>query len=71
MAKKVSQPEEKEATPLEQFVEHEKNAFVEAGRALVSLVPAGLRKHGWNANRGVGQGSRVCWLEPLWTAQAT
>jgi hypothetical protein len=48
MAKKEAQPE-KESTPLEQFVEHEKNAFVEATRALVSLVPSGLRKHGWNA----------------------
>ena len=53
MAKKSEQ-----STPLEQFVEHEKNAFIEAGRALASLVPSGLRKHGWNAleesARGIG-----------------
>ena len=48
MAKKTSQPE-KEVKPLEAFVEHEKKAFLEAGRALASLVPSGLRKHGWNA----------------------
>jgi hypothetical protein len=55
MAKKSEQPE-KEPTPLEQFVEHEKNAFVEASRALVSLVPSGLRKHGWNAIEEAGKG---------------
>ena len=48
MAKQSEQPE-KEASALEQFVEHEKNAFMEATRALVSLIPSGLRKHGWNA----------------------
>lgn len=34
---------------LEQFVEHERKAAEEAGKALISLIPAGIRTHGWKA----------------------
>lgn len=34
---------------LEQFVEHQKTAAEEAGKALLSLIPPGIRTHGWKA----------------------
>ena len=58
MARKQAQPEPEaaqesnkptEQNPLEAFATHQRNAAVEAGRALASLIPRGLRVHGWNA----------------------
>lgn len=41
---------------LEQFVEHQKTAAEEAGKALLSLIPSGLRKHGWKAIEETAKG---------------
>lgn len=41
--------EDQTEKPLENFVNHQRNAATEAARAMISLVPEGLRKHGWNA----------------------
>jgi ADP-ribosylglycohydrolase len=58
MARKQAQPDPEvvqeankptEQNPLEAFATHQRNAAVEAGRALASLIPRGLRVHGWNA----------------------
>jgi hypothetical protein len=38
-----------EENPLQGFLNHQGNALIEAGRAAASLIPEGLRKHGWNA----------------------
>ena len=43
------QTRESDGHPLVQFVEHQTRAAQEVGRAAISLIPTGLRKHGWNA----------------------
>lgn len=35
--------------PIQGFLNHQGNALIEAGRAAASLIPTGLRQHGWNA----------------------
>jgi len=35
--------------PVEEFVKHQRNAAEEAGKAILSLIPEGFRKHGTNA----------------------
>ncbi|MFP4322636.1 MAG: hypothetical protein ACLFTK_09295 [Anaerolineales bacterium] len=54
MAKKTAThieetPEEAYQSPLEQFVEHQRQAAMHAGRAVASLIPRGLREHSVNA----------------------
>ncbi len=44
---------------LEQFVEHQKTAAEEAGKALLSLIPSGLRTHGWKAIEETAKGFGV------------
>jgi|GEM_PF-5292513 len=40
---------ESDAHPISAFVDHQARALQEAGRAAISLIPSGLRQHGWNA----------------------
>lgn len=47
-----------EATPFEEFVEHQKKAATEAGKALSSLLPQGLREHGETALKEMVEGYR-------------
>jgi len=56
MTKKQTPPQEQEAEqvgaqskPLSAFVEHQGKAIQELGRAALSLIPNGVRTHGWNA----------------------
>jgi hypothetical protein len=47
-----------EQTPFAEFIEHEKKAVNEAGKALSSLLPEGLRKHGDTALKEMIEGYR-------------
>jgi hypothetical protein len=41
--------EESAENPFEAFIEHQRKAFVEAGRAIENLIPVASRKHGRSA----------------------
>lgn len=45
--------------PLQEFADHQVSALEEAGKALVSLIPTGVRTHGWNAIEETGKGVGV------------
>ncbi len=47
-----------EPTPFDEFVEHEKKAVQEFGKALAALLPEGLREHGDTAVREMVEGYR-------------
>lgn len=45
--------------PFEAFVEHQRKAFVEAGRAIENLIPVASRKHGRSAFKEFVEGYRT------------
>jgi hypothetical protein len=47
-----------EPTPFDDFVEHEKKALQEFGKAFAALLPEGLREHGDTAVREMVEGYR-------------
>jgi hypothetical protein len=47
-----------EATPFDEFVEHEKKAVQEFGKAFATLLPEGLREHGDTAVKEMVEGYR-------------
>jgi hypothetical protein len=47
-----------EATPFDEFVEHEKKAAQEFGKAFVAVLPQGLREHGETAVKEMVEGYR-------------
>ncbi len=54
----ATQTVEQEHTPLEEFVGHQRQAAIHAGRAMASLVPRGLREHGVSAVEESAKGVR-------------
>ncbi len=46
-------------TPFEEFMEHQRRALEETGKALEALLPEGFRTHGSNASKEFTQGFRV------------
>lgn len=61
----VEEAVEKVETPFEKFVDHQKKAFVEAGKAFSSLLPEGLREHGQTAVREMVEGYRTLFNSTL------
>jgi hypothetical protein len=57
--------EEKRETPFSQFVEHQKKAINEAGKALTSLLPEGVREHGETALKEMVDGYRALFNSTL------
>jgi hypothetical protein len=51
--------EETPRTPFEDFMEHQRRALEETGKALEALLPEGFRTHGSNASKEFTQGFRV------------
>lgn len=51
--------EETPRTPFEEFMEHQRRALEETGKALEALLPEGFRTHGCNASKEFTQGFRV------------
>lgn len=51
--------EEREETPFDVFLNHQRSAVTNAGKALQSLVPTGLRDHGSKAVEEMLEGYRV------------
>jgi hypothetical protein len=49
----------KPKTPFEQFLEHQKRAAEETGKALESLLPPGFREHGEQARKEFIKGMKV------------
>lgn len=49
---------EAEPTPFDEFVEHEKKAVQEFGKAFAALLPEGLRDHGETAVKEMVEGYR-------------
>ena len=49
---------EKEPTPFDEFVEHERKAVQEFGKAFAALLPEGLREHGETAVKEMVEGYR-------------
>lgn len=47
-----------EPTPFDEFVEHEKKAAQEFGKAFAALLPEGLREHGESAVKEMVEGYR-------------
>jgi hypothetical protein len=47
-----------EPTPFDEFVEHEKKAVQEFGKAFAALLPEGLREHGETAVKEMVEGYR-------------
>ena len=47
-----------EATPFDEFIEHEKKAAQEFGKAFATLLPEGLREHGDTAVKEMVEGYR-------------
>ena len=47
-----------EPTPFDEFVEHEKKAVQEFGKAFAALLPEGLREHGDTAVKEMVEGYR-------------
>jgi hypothetical protein len=47
-----------EPTPFDDFVEHERKALQEFGKAFAALLPEGLREHGETAVREMVEGYR-------------
>jgi len=47
-----------EPTPFDEFVEHEKKAAQEFGKAFAALLPEGLREHGETAVKEMVEGYR-------------
>ena len=45
-------------TPFDEFVEHEKKAVQEFGKAFATLIPEGLREHGDSAVKEMLEGYR-------------
>jgi hypothetical protein len=50
---------EAEETAFTQFVDHQKKAVTEVGKALTSLLPQGLREHGETAIKEMMEGYRT------------
>lgn len=59
-AKEVAEDvqERLEDTPFDEFIEHQRKAATEAGKALESLIPAGFREHGETAVKEAVEGYR-------------
>ena len=47
-----------DSTPFDEFVEHEKKAVQEFGKAFVAVLPEGVREHGENAVTEMIEGYR-------------
>lgn len=47
---------ENEQKPFDKFVKHQRTAFDEAGKALLSLIPKGFREHGQRAVEEMAEG---------------
>jgi hypothetical protein len=64
MAKRTTVPEVPEEevvvepTPFDEFVEHERKALKEFGKAFATLVPEGVREHGETAVKEMVEGYR-------------
>lgn len=58
-AAKAAVEDVKDATSLEQFLDHQRNALGEAGKALESLVPVAFREHGQAAVKEMVEGYRT------------
>ncbi len=50
--------EQLEDTPFDEFIEHQRKAVTEAGKALESLIPKGFREHGEAAVKEAVEGYR-------------
>lgn len=48
-----------EKSPVEQFVEHQRKALEETGKAIESLLPEGFREHGKAAGKEFFKGVKV------------
>jgi hypothetical protein len=57
--------EEKPETPFSQFVEHQKKAITEASKALVSILPDGVREHSETAVKEMVEGYRALFNSTL------
>ncbi len=44
---------------IENFIDHQRKAIEEAGKAIAALVPSGLREHGENAVKEMVEGYRT------------
>ena len=51
--------EEEAKTPFDEFLQHQRRALEETGKALEALLPEGFRKHGNEASKEFTQGFRV------------
>jgi hypothetical protein len=51
--------DDKAKTPVEQFVDHQRKAIEETGKALESLLPEGFREHGKAAGKEFFKGVKV------------
>jgi len=47
-----------EPTPFDEFVDHEKKALQELGKAFAAVIPEGVREHGESAVKEVVEGYR-------------
>lgn len=47
-----------ETTPLEVFIDHQRKAATEAGKALEGLIPTAIREHGSSAFKEMVEGYR-------------
>lgn len=56
---------EKAPTPFDKFLDHQKKAFVEAGKAFGTLLPEGLREHGEKALKEMVEGYRTLFNSTL------
>ncbi|MFN8373149.1 MAG: hypothetical protein U0694_09785 [Anaerolineae bacterium] len=57
--------EEKHDTPFTQFAEHQKKAISEAAKALVAMLPEGVREHGDKAMKEMVEGYRALFNSTL------
>ena len=48
-----------DTSPIEDFMDHERRAVEELGKALEALLPAGFREHGSEASREFAKGIKV------------
>jgi hypothetical protein len=55
----VEQEAPQAKSPLETFVEHQKRALEETGKAIEALLPEGFREHGKEAGKEFAKGLKV------------
>jgi PHP family Zn ribbon phosphoesterase len=50
---------EEPQTPLDEFLQHQRRALEESGKAIEALLPEGFREHGSEASREFAKGLKV------------